>query len=278
MAYRLRPEERLSRALARVAAEQIRGALSSVAKLEDNSAARVHKSRQHMKKLRALFRLIRPELERAGTFKLHDGLARDAARALATQRDAHVMLTTLELLERQHRWAVDESSLARIRKHLSRGAGKQRSARQLRRAARKCSESLGQLSDLLDEWRFRSGARKTVQSGYLRTWRSARRQMEAASSNGAAEDFHEWRKHVKYHMYHLRLVSGIVEEDLARKERDAYRLQKLLGEHHDLAILESHVAGLRSPARRHREAIREVIRDTMSLKESQALRVGGRLF
>jgi CHAD domain-containing protein len=264
VAYRLRADERLSRELVRVASEQIRGALSSVEHLDENPATRVHKARQHSKKLRALFRLVRPELDRAGTFRIHDGLARAAGRALTTQRDADVMLATLETLERQHPWAMEDASLARIRRHLSRGTRGQSGAREL--------------AELIDDWRFRSGARRTVRSGYLRTWRTARKRMAAAAKGDSIAAFHGWRKHVKYHLYHLRLVSTIVEEDLARKTRDAYRLQKLLGDHHDLALLDAHIAGMRSPARRHRDAIRNVIQETMELRQSQALRIGGRLF
>jgi CHAD domain-containing protein len=278
LAYRLDADERLSRALARVATEQIRAALSSVARLDRITPTRVHKARQSSKKLRALFRLIRPTLERAGTYQLHDDLARTTGRAFSTQRDADVMLESLTMLERQHQWAVDDASMARIRKHLAHSAGRQRSRRELERATHRCRDALGQLADLVDEWRFRSGARTSVQSGYLRTWRTARDRMQAAGSARSPEAFHDWRKHVKYHLYHLRLVNPIVEEDLSRKSRDAYRLQKLLGEHHDLVLLDAHLAAMRSPARRHRDSIRELIQETAGLRETQALRIGERLF
>ena len=146
--------------------------------------------------------------------------------------------------------------------------------RALDKATKECIYLLGQQADLIDEWRFRSGAPRTIEKGFSRTLRTARKWMGVAAETRAPEDFHRWRKHVKYHLYHLRLVAPVASEDLSARIRQAYRLQKLLGEHHDLMVLDGIVAQLRSPAKKHRDAIRHVIRDTAATRETQAVRVG----
>ena len=92
MAYRIDPERRVAKEIVRVAREQVRGALSSIRRVQKNPEPAIHKARQHSKKLRALFRLIRPELEAASTYQLNDDIARQVARQLSTQRDAEVAL------------------------------------------------------------------------------------------------------------------------------------------------------------------------------------------
>ena len=87
-----------------------------------------------------------------------------------------------------------------------------------------------QQADLIEEWRFRSGAPRTIEKGFSRTLRTARKWMGVAAETRAPEDFHRWRKHVKYHLYHLRLVAPVASEDLSARIRQAYRLQKLLAD------------------------------------------------
>jgi CHAD domain-containing protein len=277
VAYRIDPDRRVAKELVRVAREQVRGALSSVRRIQKNPEPAIHKARQHSKKLRALFRLIRPELEAAGTYKLNDDIARQVAKQLSTQRDAEVALATLRSLEERNPWAIDPKSLERLHRHLEKRSATSTATRALGEATKECIYLLGQQADLIDEWRFRSGARRAIEKGFSRTLRTARKWMSGAAESKSPEDFHRWRKHVKYHLYHLRLVAPVATEDLSTRIRQAYRLQKLLGEHHDLMVLDGIIAQLRSPARRHRDAIRLVIRDTAAARETQALRVGGAL-
>jgi hypothetical protein len=47
----------------------------------------------------------------------------------------------------------------------------------------------------------------------------------------------EWRKSVKYHWYHTRLLAPLWDQALAARADAANTLGELLGLHHDLAVL-----------------------------------------
>jgi hypothetical protein len=257
--------------------EQVRGARNSIRRLPDHAERSIHEARQHSKKLRALLRLVRPGLVPAGSFRANDDVARRVARRIASQRDAEVALATLRTLEQNNRWAIDRDPIERVEHHLERSAGRVAGKRALARARKDCLDLLDRQEELVADWRFRSGARRAIEAGFARTRKSARRWMLRTDRSRKPEDFHHWRKHVKYHLYHLRLVARAVDEDLAPRIRQADRLQKILGECHDLAVLDGIVAGLDSPARKHRDAIRELIGDAARTRGEQALRVGQRL-
>jgi CHAD domain-containing protein len=78
-----------------------------------------------------------------------------------------------------------------------------------------------------------------LEDGLAKTYKRARAGMAAADAHGRAADFHEWRKRVKYHGYHARLVEPIWPRELKAHRKAADALNDVLGEHHDLAVFES---------------------------------------
>ena len=97
-AYRLKEDEPLPDGIARVARGRIDHAIDELrGKTDSTPVEAVHEARKDMKKLRALLRLARGELGRQ-TYDRENACFRDAARELAGQRDADVMLETLDRL------------------------------------------------------------------------------------------------------------------------------------------------------------------------------------
>jgi len=62
--------------------------------------------------------------------------------------------------------------------------------------------------------------------------------MEIARENPSVESFHEWRKRAKYLRYHLRLLRPAWPRLLKRTRSEVKTLGDLLGDDHDLAVLE----------------------------------------
>src|SRR2546430_1303607 len=84
-------------ALARVARGRIRHALGQLDDGHDPDKA-VHEARKDMKKLRALVRLMRPELG-GKAYRRENARFREVARSLSGVRDAKAMLEALDALE-----------------------------------------------------------------------------------------------------------------------------------------------------------------------------------
>lgn len=76
-----------------------------------------------------------------------------------------------------------------------------------------------------------------VSGGLRKTYARARKAMESVQDDPTPERFHEWRKRVKYHWYHVRLLRDIWPEEMRARCNEAHRLSQLLGDHHNMAVL-----------------------------------------
>ena len=89
-----------------------------------------------------------------------------------------------------------------------------------------------------ETWTLEEEGYEAVAGGLGKTYERARQAMAEAHEAPSAERMHEWRKRVKYHWYHARLLqpmrAGMLEPHVAAADR----LSQLLGDHHDLAVLD----------------------------------------
>jgi hypothetical protein len=230
----LRPGEPLGGALQRMALEQLDLALEVLSAGEGPPSEKaVHETRKALKRLRALLRMLEPELD-PSAYAREDAALRDAGRRLAGARDAEVMLATLDGLVERNRGKL-------------RGLAELHACR-VRVAA----------------WRLPERSQlQLVEAGLVRLYRKGekRRRRAAAAKRGDMHKLHEWRKRVKDLRYVAEMLRPLDDEQrrhsapkgkrarkrvararkdavwLARMARRADKLGELLGEDHDLAVL-----------------------------------------
>src|SRR5262249_28360080 len=65
-----------------------------------------------------------------------------------------------------------------------------------------------------------------------------RKALLRADSNGLSEDFHEWRKRVKDHWYHVRLLENLWTDIMKGYEKSLKHLETWLGDDHNLVLLQ----------------------------------------
>jgi len=63
--------------------------------------------------------------------------------------------------------------------------------------------------------------------------------MSAAYDDPTPENFHEWRKAVKYHGYHVDLLQSLWDDQLCARSKTVDGLSHLLGWYHDGVVLAS---------------------------------------
>jgi hypothetical protein len=63
--------------------------------------------------------------------------------------------------------------------------------------------------------------------------------MAAVRAEARPELCHEWRKRVKDHWYHIRLVEDLWTEVMAGYEKSLKELETWLGDHHNLEVLKA---------------------------------------
>ena len=115
MAFCFRRKESLPKAIRRLGRERIEDALECLKDCGHGEA--IHCARKDIKKVRAVLRLVRTEIERKG-FRLLAKLLRQAAKLLAAPRDAHVKMKTLTNLMRHFKGQLATGALRHLRAEL----------------------------------------------------------------------------------------------------------------------------------------------------------------
>ena len=88
---------------------------------------------------------------------------------------------------------------------------------------------------------------------------------------------HEWRKRVKDLWYESRLLADVCGPSIAGQAKDAHALADLLGDEHDLAILDQRLArGVPAPV--DVDGVRELIAHRRDELRAEALRIGARVY
>jgi CHAD domain-containing protein len=241
----------------------------------------IHETRKALKRLRALMGLLREDLGEP-RFRREHAILRDAARRLASARDAEVMVETLDaLLQRHPRQLARRHPLIELRKRLvaERAAAAQRTLGEEATRAEVLRE-LRSLRERAQQWNLpeRSGI-ALVEKDLRWIYRQGReRKRLLARGKGGARELHEWRKRVK----DLRYAAEIL--GLCPLARRAEKLGDLLGEEHDLVVF---AAQLPPPGqapfkgkrgRRARKALLGKIAQRRRRLRKRALHEGERLY
>ncbi len=94
------------------------------------------------------------------------------------------------------------------------------------------------------------------------------------------EEFHDWRKFVKYHFYHTRLLAGVYGKAARKRAKDANELEELLGQHHDLAVLRERITAKRKRIAKFcdTDQLLAYLGESQDIIEKKALKLGRALF
>jgi hypothetical protein len=230
------PDEPVEQAIRRIACAQIDRAIAIIDDPDMAIARKVHRVRQQCKNLRALLRLIRPSF--AG-YDAMNALFRDIARALSGSRDAKVMLETFDGLIEQGGHGLSETDIVAIRDRL--GDAQEAAPDQTALLAQSRSRLLDTRGHAA-RWTVSAYGWHALSGGLKKTYRRARRDMKVAKAHPNAAISHDWRKYVKHHGEHLRLLRAIQPDILHTGVKQARKLADRLGQRHDIDMLIDHLA------------------------------------
>lgn len=233
MAYRFKPREHPGKGLRRIYCEELDCACrQSRGGSHGPTARHVHEVRKHLKKTRAILRVICDEIG-AKEFKRENRRLRDAGRKLSPLRDAEIRLKTLDRLREQFLGGRNEFPQIHRRLSLAR-----------RECAAEASAALKKVRKCLRTAR-RHGRDFKVSGldadifcdAVRRTFRRARAALRAADKGREHEAIHELRKRLKDLWYQLRIACPVRPKALEPQVGQAKELTELLGEYLDLAVL-----------------------------------------
>lgn len=239
MAYRLERCESVIAGLKRVVRDEIESAsehLSGLKKTGRDEA--IHEARKSIKKVRALLRIAGGEL--GGTGTREGRRLRDIGRRLSEFRDAFVMIDTFDSLKRKYRRETARK-LGSVRRGLLRRRTESRREEEMRIVLQHASAALMQVAERVAEWPLVTDGYAAISDGLESTYRAGRAALERVRENGHAENYHELRKRVKDHWYHVRLLENLWTDVMTTYEKTLKDLETWLGEDHNLAVLRERV-------------------------------------
>jgi len=227
MPYRFKRSESVEENVKRIAREEIDEAVKQLRSGNDKDEA-VHEVRKSLKKVRALLRIVRPELGRS--FDRENTHLRDTGRKLSSIRDAAAIVEAWDGLGKQQPPSV-RRALVLHQKHADQELATPDFIRSLASALMKTRKSTLR-------WRLRHRGFRAIGLGLLKTYRDGRKALATARKSGTREDFHEFRKRVKDHWYHIRLLEKLWTDVMQAYEHSLKDLEDALGNDLNFSILQ----------------------------------------
>lgn len=273
MSFRLHPDRDLAREVLRTIRAQIDTALKTAGDPALPGPERAHRSRVACKRAGAAIALIRAHDE--ATWKREARILRRAIQGLAAIRDADVRVSTLASLQEQPGDKPADRVFARVRSRL-----RTRSGAISRDPFQPFVRRLQPVADRVARVDLAGRDFGLISAGLEKTYRRARRAFNRAVVDGSVRAFHAWRRHAKAHAYQSQLLHLAWPDLMGPWVRALQAVGRLLGEEHDLALLQEWLAReWRKKATRHQvQDLLDFIAARRTRLRAEALDLGRRIY
>jgi CHAD domain-containing protein len=235
MAYRLSIADDVPNGVRTCAREQLGGAVERLERAAEDPVLAVHEARKHLKKTRALLRIVRPALGKRAYRRESDAL-REAGLALSGARDADVLVQTAAKLAEHAAGRLPADVFDQLRAALAAEGAEGRGADGVPELAA-VVEALRAAELRVETWPLDDADWDTVLVGVRRAYARGRAAFAVARAEPTPELVHAWRKRAKDLWYHQRLLTPAWPGVLSAQAEEAHALSELLGDDHDLAVL-----------------------------------------
>jgi hypothetical protein len=277
VAYRLRHDQSVADGIKRIIMRQFELATTELRDIGDpRSDAAIHSARRRVKKVQAAILLARPTL--GHKFRTLNKRLRRTIRLLAPVADGQGVVHALDELADRYRADFSPPVFETIRSGLiEREARVDRKAK-VDRVLQTVTATIRREHARVKRWRLRGGGFAQLAPGLEMSFRRARTAMAAALRHPTADNHHRWRRRVKNHWFHVRLIEGRCGNRLAAYKRRLEALDECLGQYHNFALLHSIL--LADPFVSRQETARRLrlIRRYQAELRHHAKSLGGRLY
>ncbi len=195
----------------------------------------VHEARKSIKKIRGVLRLVRPELGR--TYREENNRFREVGRQLSELRDAAAQLEMFDQLAEKFSGSIEHGSLREVRAGLLRHKREIEQRLDIAKVIERASATLNAARARTGKWPLTKEGFDALAPGLQQTYRRGRKALRAARKSQDAVVFHDFRKRVKDHWYHVRLLESVWTEVMQAHEASLKELETWLGDDHNLVVL-----------------------------------------
>lgn len=237
MLYQLTSPDALDSELKRIVLECMVDAAAQLEHRGGNLHRGIHEARKRIKEIRAVLRLIRPELGPA--YAKENAWFRKQANSLSALRDAKAMLEICDQLSSTFAEQLDYDPFPALHNRLNnRLKAVMADHPQLHHELAVLQKSLKHAQTRVHAWPLRDKGFGVLENGLRNSYQAGRAAYRKCQSQSGNADFHVWRKRVKEHWYHTLLLVKTWPDELKGRERALKQLADLLGAEHDLLVLE----------------------------------------
>lgn len=234
MSYRFAADETVAEGIRRVAQEQLAKAVDELKNADLDVHETIHQVRKRCKKLRALVRMVRPAVP--DLYERENTIFRDAARPLSDGRDATAYIETYDALMDHYEGAVDRSTFGPLRATLTRRRHGVVDEHDLHERLDAFAATMREAQERVKGWEIPEDGYDAIRDGLAKTYGRGWDRLHRAYEEQTDEAFHEWRKRVKYHMYHMRMMRNVWPSVVRARCHALNDLSDYIGDDHDLAV------------------------------------------
>jgi CHAD domain-containing protein len=237
MRYCLEPGELVSVGIRRLILEQIKDIQHYMTDIDVGWEVGVHESRKSCKRIRAAVRLIRDEIGKEA-YKRENIRFRDIARKLAAARDSWVMVEVFDHVINEDSETLLNGEYSDFRGRLVRNytstlLSEQEDAMLIPEISHTLEDAVIYVSNLP----FLQEGFPAIKGGLHRTYARGQLGLRKSISKPSPENFHEWRKRVKYLWHQVEILINIQFDWMTQYSENLHLLADILGDHHDLVVL-----------------------------------------
>jgi CHAD domain-containing protein len=186
------------------------------------------------------------------------------------------MIAAFDKLIERYADQLAPDAFAELRKPFIRSRRKQQSDKN--EAIADVARMLESARPRVTDWPIGDDGFSALRQGLKRIYKQGRTSMAQAQVEPSVENFHEWRKRVKYLWYQVRLLKPIWPPMLKELADELERLADYLSDDHDLAILRQTVLQQPSEDRTQLEVLVALIDQRRGELEVEARRLGERIY
>lgn len=240
MSYRYNVGEDTEQEIKRIIKERFERSIKEFQDENQDISRANHQMRKNMKKVRGALRLVRKSIGKED-YKSRNVAARDIARKGAELRESYAALQTLDKLKERFGSELDPDSYQIARRMLE--ADYRRVKRELPvedflpAIIENLEDGKTEVADLTIE----DKGFDAFEKGLKKVYKRGRKAKKKALRDPTPENYHEWRKRVKYFWYHIRILRNIWPGELKSFAKEIHNLSDYLGDDHDLYDLKNRI-------------------------------------
>jgi len=234
MAYRLERGESVIAGLKRVVRDEIESAATQLAGDKSGRDEAIHEARKSIKKVRALLRLMSAELGEA--YPRENARLRDIAGRLSNFRDTFVLIETFDDLKKKFN-SETRNKLRPVRAGLVKKKNDAGRKEAVGIVLDHAAAALARAAQRVETWPLETEGFPAIGPGLEKTYRAGREALTRVRADPQPESYHDLRKRVKDHWYHVRLLESVWTGAMTEYEKSLKDLETWLGNDHNLAVL-----------------------------------------